>query len=90
MAILNLLYLQFTSDSKKLKGLLFTIYNQRILTPYSTCKSLKIVIFLVLYQPFTPVFIYLVVQLAVRNTELIFHHREYIELNVLCSILQKM
>lgn len=45
MAILNLLYLQFTLDSKKWKGVLSTIYNQRILTPYSTCKSLKIVIF---------------------------------------------
>lgn len=47
MAILNLLYLQFTFDSKEFKGVLSTIYNPKILTPYmhtyvleiGTCKS---------------------------------------------------
>lgn len=89
MAILNILYLQFTFDSTKLKGLLSIIYNQRILTPYNTGKSLKIVI-LSTISNLTHVFIYLAVQLAVlRNKKSIFYHREHIKQNVLCSILQK-
>lgn len=53
MAILNLLYLRFTFDSKEFKGALSTIYNPKILAPYmhryvleiGTCKTLKILIF---------------------------------------------
>lgn len=89
MAILNLLYLQFAFESKKLKGHLSTIYNQRIPTPYSICKSLKTAIFSTISY-LIHVFIYLIVKLAVLiNTELIFHHREHIKQNVSCSILQK-
>lgn len=53
MATLNLLYFQLTFDSKVFKGVLPSVYNPEILTPYmhmyileiSTCKSLKILIF---------------------------------------------